>query len=163
MSFGSRYGYGWAGQQPTDLARMLKAGGKAFTNLKTRLAVDAVAFSGSSGCAIGFHLAVRHNTPLIYVRKQGEKSHGSKVECSYLRELQNYLIVDDFIDSGSTVQLIATRVKEHAHQQKVPVPRCVGILCYDYGTQADQLKSIKLEAQNETVPVFYSKRPKTPA
>jgi orotate phosphoribosyltransferase len=159
MTFGSKYGYGWAGQTSGALASMLMAGADAFTEIQKKHSVDAVAFTGSSGCAIGFTLAVTHKIPLIYVRKDNEKSHGNKIECSYCGELRNYVIVDDFIDSGSTVQLIAARVKAHAISREIEVPTCVGILCYDFGIQHKGRERMTLEAQDKAVKVFYAKNP----
>jgi len=55
----------------------------------------------------------------IYVRKQGEKSHGDEVECSMMvksySECRKWIpiFVDDFIDEGDTVNYVMTRARKY--------------------------------------------------
>lgn len=66
---------------------------------------DAIAFTGMSGSAMAYCLSYRLGIPLIAIRKKGEKSHyRSALEgCVNAKRI---LIVDDFIDTGSTVERI---------------------------------------------------------
>lgn len=125
-------GYGWSGMNPEGLATRLSLANARFKTLKNTLEIDAIAFCGSSGCAIAFNLATRHEIPLIYVRKKGEKSHGSKVECNagHIR-IEKYLIVDDFVDQGTTVDHIIKSISQHAKKVHAIAPQQVGVLCFD--------------------------------
>jgi len=129
--------YGWARMQPEELTSTL-----TLATLKLRLLVknheiDALAFCGSSGSAIAFHLAILIKIPLIYVRKEKEQSHSiNTVECNTDRIIRNYLIVDDLVFSGDTANYIIDSICEYAasvrklrgsHQ---PIPECKGIFLY---------------------------------
>jgi adenine/guanine phosphoribosyltransferase-like PRPP-binding protein len=143
--------YGWAGMLPLMLAHRLSLANARFKKLKNTLGVDAIAFCGSSGCAIAFNLATRHKIPLIYVRKKGEKSHGSKVECNAGRiPIAKYLIVDDFVDQGSTVDHIINSINKHAKKVHAVAPEQVGVLCFD--TYVDRDRDI--ETYENTIKLF---------
>lgn len=139
LSFGN--GYGWAGMSPDVLAEALQYASRRFVVLRKELNFDAIAFTGSSGCAIAFHLAVQHKIPLIYVRKPDEKSHGDRIECNSSVDIQRYLIVDDFVFSGDTItSIVITIQKLVPPQHRSPdepyqsAPKCVGVLCFDHIT-----------------------------
>ena len=123
--------YGWMGMSPSEFAYRMKLANVRFRALKKEHKFDAIAFSGSSGCAIAFNLASRNKIPLIYVRKDGEKSHSSSlVECNDKRVIvKKYLIVDDLVDSGTTVAHIISSIELHAEQNdSYPAIPC-GVLC----------------------------------
>lgn len=125
--------YGWAGISPVDFTKRMKLASARFLALREELGFDAIAFCGSSGCAIAFSLATKHNIPLIYVRKRNESSHSSaKVECNdSATEVKKYLIVDDFVDQGSTVNHIVTSIKKYARSVAAYPAKPVGVLCFD--------------------------------
>jgi orotate phosphoribosyltransferase-like protein len=125
------FGYGWAAMHPVDFAEKMQAALKRFKVLRRKLKFNAIAFTGSSGCSMAFYLAINTGIPLIYVRKAKETSHGKAVECNYSYNIEKYLIVDDFISSGSTVRRIAKKVKMAAKDLGWEGPECVGIFCYD--------------------------------
>jgi hypothetical protein len=148
--------YGWVRMQPEELTSTL-----TLATLKLRLLVknheiDALAFCGSSGSALAFHLAILLKIPLMYVRKEQEKSHSiSPVECNTDRIIRNYLIVDDLICSGDTVNHIidsihsyATFVKGIRGCEHQPIPECKGIFLY-----ADPRQS-KFSYGGKEIPVF---------
>ncbi len=58
-----------------------------------------------------------------YVRKPNEKSHGVDVECSRgyygLRRPHRYILVDDFIDSGSTMTSILKKIRSEANDGEI--------------------------------------------
>ena len=121
--------YGWAGQNPTKLRNTLIRANDAFETLRKTVKFDAIAFCGSSGAAFAFPLAVSHKIPLIYVRKTGEQSHGNPVECNGEGRIKKYLIVDDFIASGATVEWIAAQVKKYSKGDVKPA--VVGVFCFE--------------------------------
>ena len=83
---------------------------------------DALAFRGVSGAIIAPVLALELRKSIIVVRKTAEKSHlGRTVQGD--NNARRYIIVDDFIDSGATVQTI---VKEILLWQ--PHAVCLGVL-----------------------------------
>jgi len=130
-TLGSIGGYGWTGENPTKLRNILIKANDAFVKLRKTLKFDAIAFSGSSGAVIAFPLAVSHEIPVIYVRKANEQSHGFAVECNGEDQIKKYLIVDDFIASGATIDWIANQVKAYA---RGPV-KLVGVFCFSDSDQ----------------------------
>ena len=132
--------YGWSGMCPSVFAERMHLASIRFLKLKKALKFDAIAFCGSSGCAIAFNLATMHEIPLIYVRKESEKSHSySKVECNDRHlEVKKYLIVDDFVDRGTTVEYIVDTIKKQAIKACAYPARPVGVLCFDQYQDADR-------------------------
>lgn len=87
---------------------------------------DAIAFTGSSGAALAFPLSYLLKVPLIHVRKK-DKNHyyGGHIEGTI--SSRRYIIVDDFIESGTTVYKIINTIKKvYTHPAEV-----VGICLYD--------------------------------
>ena len=84
---------------------------------------DAIACRGLSGFLIAPIVAMRLKKTLLCVRK-GEKTHScNEVEGDYYAK--TYLILDDLIDSGSTVQAIVNSIKAVNKDA-----RCVGFIAY---------------------------------
>ena len=136
--------YGWMGMSSSEFAHRMKLAGKRFAVLKKELKFDAIAFSGSSGCAIAFTLAAKHKIPLIYVRKNGEKAHSnSTVECNHKHlVVKKYLIVDDFVDSGRTIEWIVHSIDKHAKAKGAYPAEACGVLCFDPYMDKDRELSI---------------------
>jgi orotate phosphoribosyltransferase len=125
-------GYGWAGMGPIDLARTITKSGIAIRKLQDTLKFDAVAFCGSSGSAIAFHLGIKYKIPLLYVRKKNEDCHGGSVECNgFDLQIKKYLIVDDFIDTGNTIHHIIDSIALRARKQSAYPAKPVGIFCFE--------------------------------
>ncbi len=132
VAFGCGGGYGWSGMKSEVFAERMSLASIRFAALRKKLKFDAIAFTGSSGCAIGFNLAAMHNIPMIYVRKEGEKAHGASIECNDgCLILKKYLIVDDFIDSGSTILNIINRINNRIRMRDMFPAEQVGVLCFD--------------------------------
>jgi hypothetical protein len=86
---------------------------------------DAIAFSGLSGALFAPMVAMAMDKTLLAVRK-GEPCHSSRqVEGDY--NARRYVILDDFIAMGSTVQHIIEEIRD-----SVPGAVCIGILEYCY-------------------------------
>ncbi len=109
---------------------MIKKAGTEIKELRARLKFDAVAFTGSSGAALAFPLMVKHKVPVIYVRKPRESSHGGKIEYTSDVVINRYLIVDDFIDSGSTVKRVYSTITKWSKSRECMAPECVGVFLY---------------------------------
>jgi adenine/guanine phosphoribosyltransferase-like PRPP-binding protein len=74
---------------------------------------DALAFSGNSGAILGSALSLALNKPMILVRKSVEDCHSS-FTCEGFHAAKRYIIVDDFVSTGSTVHYISRKVREWA-------------------------------------------------
>jgi orotate phosphoribosyltransferase-like protein len=123
-------GYGWTDKSPKEFSRVIKQASTAFKKLRTTLQFDAIAFTGSSGAAIAFPLMVEHKIPIIYVRKPRESSHGGKIEYTSDIDISRYLIVDDFIDTGSTIKRVHADIAKWSKERQCLAPECVGVFLY---------------------------------
>lgn len=86
---------------------------------------DAIAFRGMSGALLAAPLALALDKTMILVRK-GEDSHSMyKIEGDI--GAQKYLIVDDFIGTGTTVRTIIEEIFEEMKWRTLE-PQCIGIL-----------------------------------
>jgi len=94
-----------------------------------KLQFDTIAVCGVSGLGIGPIVAFKLGKSLCVVRK-GEKAHSPyKVESE--GTMGQYIIIDDLIDSGTTVRKIIKAVREDANKYGHNVRTCVGALLYD--------------------------------
>jgi hypothetical protein len=106
-----------------DPTRLRKALAVSVKFLKTK-DFDAIAFRGLSGSLVAPILALRLKKTLLAVRK-GEDSHSRQmVEGDFAAK--RYIIVDDFIASGSTVYNIMKEI----HSELKGRAECVGFLGY---------------------------------
>jgi hypoxanthine phosphoribosyltransferase len=76
-------------------------------------------------------MCVALQIPLIHVRKNGEDCHGAEIEGTAWNGVRKYLIVDDFIDRGTTVEQIYERILHKAEREKMIPPECAGIYLYE--------------------------------
>ncbi len=99
---------------------------------------DAIAIRGMSGAVFGAPLAHVLGVNLVVVRKKEDGHAHSINDIEGLRSVSKYLIVDDFIASGSTVQAIhngITAACEYMRQEC----KCVGIFTYKAGGEFETL------------------------
>ena len=115
-----------------DPARFPKSVDKtlaAAERLKKCSGFDTIAFTGMSGAAMAFLLSHWMDVPLLCVRKKTDSSHFvNSFPPRYLEghtEVRKYLIVDDFIASGATMQYMIDTINEQNSRAE-----CVGILLY---------------------------------
>lgn len=88
---------------------------------------DAIAFTGQSGSALAYPLSLKLNKPLINIRKKETKSHYSDVIEGFIG-FSNYIIVDDVINDGETINYIVSNL--NLLEQN---PKCKGIFLFkDY-------------------------------
>jgi adenine/guanine phosphoribosyltransferase-like PRPP-binding protein len=85
---------------------------------------DAIAFTGTSGAAVAFTLAYKLKVPLICIRKTTDKSHYKNIY-EGIENIKRYIIVDDFIETGSTIDRIKKGVCSRSEGAKL-----VGIFLY---------------------------------
>lgn len=77
---------------------------------------DAIAFSGSSGCAIAFPVASKIKIPMIHIRK--DRGHHYEAYEGAL-DVSSYVILDDFVETGRTIKRIIEGVKTKSPSAKL--------------------------------------------
>ena len=88
-----------------------------------RLTFDSIACSGISGLLFAPPVARKLKKSLIIVRKRkGDHSH-TLVEGD--RAVKSYIILDDLVSTGATIERIIHRIEEES-----PDARCLGFLGY---------------------------------
>ena len=131
----SIFGYGWGDMKVSTYQKKIKCSISKLIELKEKLKFQALAFSGSSGAAIAFPVAAALGIPVIYVRKPKEQSHGNSIEVLRGRskaDIERYLIVDDFVSTGATVQHIYNSIlkKCEKNTRSKKLAECVGIFLW---------------------------------
>ena len=111
-----------------------KFAAKAIKELMAETGADCVVVHGNSGVSCGFAALMYANFPLILLRKDNDNSHGSPVEGPAGHNVLRYLILDDFISSGATMERIKAKIVTLAEQSGsgLPTPECVGIVLYGH-------------------------------
>ncbi len=90
---------------------------------------DAIAFTGNSGAALAYPLSYLLRIPLICVRKSIKSSHfKGLVEGCY--GANRYIIIDDFVATGSTIKKIQKAVKKFYKDCEQEEPTLVGLYLY---------------------------------
>lgn len=89
---------------------------------------DFVAVTGQSGMSVAFAALMFYDFPLVVVRK-GERTHGTMIEGDAER-VGRYIVVDDFISSGSTLRRINKELCEWAVARGHATPEHVGSWLY---------------------------------
>src|SRR5512135_3153136 len=110
---------------PNTIRKTLEEAGRIHKQRK----FDTIAFCGMSGAAMSFILAHEMRLPMLCVRKKGESSHYVNGYEDRMLEgnlsTERYLLVDDFISSGKTVNYILDSIKKD-----IPNAQCVAMLMY---------------------------------
>jgi adenine/guanine phosphoribosyltransferase-like PRPP-binding protein len=112
----------------------------------------AIAFSGSSGAALAFPVAYATGLSLIHARKR-DSSHwvednsrckGGIVEGTL--GAKKYIIIDDFISSGTTVDRILRDVNAaYKYRGFAYVPKCVAIVVYSTGSGRSTFQGVPVK------------------
>ena len=114
---------------------------RAISDMVAETGATSVVVHGNSGVSCGFAAlmlsAVDFN--IVLLRKDNDNSHGSPIEGPQGHRLGRYIILDDFVDTGTTMNRIRDKI-DTLHQQygphNAPSPECVGIVLYGYSTSA---------------------------
>lgn len=86
---------------------------------------DAIVCRGVSGISVAFPVGLRCSVPVVVVRKPRDGSHSRyRTEGTY--SFNSYVIVDDFILSGTTLREISAGVVRHA----AGPPACTAVITY---------------------------------
>lgn len=116
----------------------------AISDMVAETGATSVVVHGNSGVSCGFAAlmlsAVDFN--IVLLRKDNDNSHGSPIEGPQGHRLGRYIILDDFVATGRTMNLIRHKIAT-LHKQygpgDAPAPECVGIVLYGY-TTSDRFK-----------------------
>lgn len=100
---------------------------KRYTDLAvkclSRFEFDAIAFTGMSGALVAPGIAMAMQKPLIMVRKGKGKNCHSYMTVEGDAAAKSYVIVDDFVATGNTVNRVIRKIKNFA-----PNAKCIGTL-----------------------------------
>jgi len=111
-----------------------------------------LAAMGGSGLVLSGALVQKSNLKLgiIHVRKKGEKSsYNSDSVTGDISHDAKYLIYDDCIETGRTVEFIYAKIKKYSKKYESEI-QCVGILLYTQGFYTDTYKF----KDNTVVPLY---------
>ena len=97
----------------------------------------SVVVHGNSGVSCGFAalmLSPHADFNIVMLRKDNDNSHGSPIEGPEGHRLGKYLILDDFVATGTTMNRIRDKIATLHQQYGLPedTPECVGIVLYGY-------------------------------
>jgi adenine/guanine phosphoribosyltransferase-like PRPP-binding protein len=79
---------------------------------------DSIAFMGISGALVAPAVASELGKHLIAVRKEITRHSTHNVEVGF-KKPKNYIIIDDFVDSGSTIKSIVQNIQRRHPQAKL--------------------------------------------
>lgn len=118
---------------------LAKRAAEEIPHLMRKYEADTIVVSGNSGVSLGFAALTLVDFPLVLVRKDNDSSHGAPIEGPYFHIVRRYLILDDFVGTGTTVERIADKIltlarmgSDGGYMQDVTmdVPECVGVIAY---------------------------------
>lgn len=121
---------------------------------KSKIDFDAIAFRGVSGALVAPAVAAELHKPLLLVRKNSESSHSlyqvegcDKYKC-------RYIIIDDFVCSGSTIKAIVNDINDEFRSEDY---RPVGLFLYspNRNKTARDVRSQLLVEHNFDIPVSF--------
>lgn len=96
---------------------------------------DYIAVCGSSGNLIAGAVSIISRIPILLVRKENEKCHSYyTVEFqSNKKKTPKYVIIDDFISSGETINYIIKTIKSGIDHSEVNYPKfkLLGVVLYN--------------------------------
>ena len=108
----------------------------AIAELRSQTGSTSVVVHGNSGVSCGFAalMASAEDFNLVLLRKDNDNSHGAPIEGPAGHRLGKYLILDDFVSSGATMNRIRDKINTlHAQRSWASsMPECVGIVLYGH-------------------------------
>lgn len=110
----------------------------AINKMMVQTGATSVVVHGNSGVSCGFAalmLSPHADFNIVLLRKDNDNSHGSPIEGPEGHRLGRYLILDDFVSTGRTMNRIRGKIATLSQQSGVPndaAPECVGIVLYGH-------------------------------
>ncbi len=135
-----------------DVRKRAEYAARAINKMMAETGATSVVVHGNSGVSCGFAalmLSPHADFNIVLLRKDNDNSHGSPIEGPEGHRLGRYLILDDFVATGATMNRIRDKIATLAQQYGLPedTPECVGIVLYGYHS-SDSFKF----ADGHTVP-----------
>ena len=128
---------GYATQYKVDEVRKrAEYAARAINKMMAETGATSVVVHGNSGVSCGFAaLMLSHaDFNIVLLRKDNDNSHGAPIEGPEGHGLGRYLILDDFVATGATMNRIRDKIATLHQQYGQPEhpPECVGIVLYGY-------------------------------
>lgn len=110
---------------------------RAINKLMAETGATSVVVHGNSGVSCGFAalmLSPHADFNIVLLRKDNDNSHGSPIEGPEGHFLERYLILDDFVSTGATMNRIRDKIIMLNKQSNTvgAAPECVGIVLYGH-------------------------------
>ena len=121
----------------TDVRKRAEYAARAINKMMAETGATSVVVHGNSGVSCGFAalmLSPHYDFNIVLLRKDNDNSHGSPIEGPEGHFLERYLILDDFVATGATMNRIRDKIIM-LHKQSNPVeaaPECVGVVLYGH-------------------------------
>lgn len=126
---------GYMAYDPDHVRKLARRVADSLPRMMAEFNADTVVVTGKSGISIAYAALMLIDFPLVTVRKAGEKMQGggSRVEGRMGHECRRYIVLDDLVSTGSTVDNIHEALVRRCGDS-YKEPECVGVLVYgDYG------------------------------
>jgi len=109
---------------------------RAINKMMAETGATSVVVHGNSGVSCGFAALMLspHDFNIVLLRKDNDNSHGSPIEGPEGHLLERYLILDDFVSTGATMNRIRDKIIMLRKQtiSAWTAPECVGIVLYGH-------------------------------
>ena len=121
----------------SDVRKRAEYAARAINKMMAETGATSVVVHGNSGVSCGFAalmLSPHADFNIVLLRKDNDNSHGSPIEGPEGHFLERYLILDDFVSTGATMNRIRDKIIM-LHKQSNPFeagPECVGVVLYGY-------------------------------
>lgn len=120
-----------------EVRRRAEYAARAINKMMAKTGATSVVVHGNSGVSCGFAalmLSPHADFNIVLLRKDNDNSHGAPIEGPEGHKLDKYLILDDFVDTGATMNRIRDKIAALHQQSGLPedTPECVGIVLYGY-------------------------------
>ena len=132
----SGYATRYAAEEVRMRARWAAA---AIGKMMAETGATSVVVHGNSGVSCGFAALMLSDLDfnIVLLRKDNDNSHGAPIEGPAGHHLKRYLILDDFVSSGRTLNRIRGKIGSLSLQrgQYAPgeeKPECVGVVLYGH-------------------------------
>ena len=136
MILSSGYATGYAAEEVRK--RALWAA-DAIGKMMAETDATSVVVHGNSGVSCGFAALMLSalDFNIVLLRKDSDNSHGAPIEGPSGHHLGSYLILDDFVSSGATMNRIRRRIcslslQRGHYRTRGETPECVGVVLYGY-------------------------------
>ena len=109
MILGNGYATGYTKERVEERAAFAAS---AIGELRSQTGSTSVVVHGNSGVSCGFAalMASAEDFNLVLLRKDNDNSHGAPIEGPDGHRLDRYLILDDFVVSGATMNRIRDKI-----------------------------------------------------